>query len=343
MNKKEQINQGVVLLDAQAVREHLPMADCIPAVEGAYRQFSRGETILPPIVNMELRDRNAELDVKTGFIPGCDKIGVKVASGFYDNEKKYGIPSWPSILMLADGSTGFPLAVMDGGYITTVRTGAAGAVGAKYLARPESETVFILGAGNQARIQLIGLTHVLKNLRKVYVHSPTDDGHFAYAEEMRKKTGLEILPVEKENVPTAVFEADVIVTVTPSREARILREWVSPGTHINAIGSDGPGKQELDPQILRDAKVVADSFRQTSKLGECQHAIRAGYMGEDGEGLFAEIGEIIDGAKPGRENDREITVFDATGMAVLDVAAASIVYDLSCQDGQTKRFQMVRV
>ena len=232
---------------------------------------------------------------------------------------------------------------MDGGYITTVRTGAAGAVGAKYLARPDAQTVFILGAGNQARIQLIGLLEVLGQLKKVYVHSPVDDGHFAYAREMQEKTGLEIVPVEREMVPEAVSQADVIVTVTPSREARILREWVSPGTHINAIGSDGPGKQELDPAILRDAKVVADSFRQTARLGECQHAVRAGYMDLDGRGLYAEIGEIAGGEKCGREDAQEITVFDATGMAVLDVAAASIVYELSTQNGDASYFPMVHL
>ncbi|MGM9974231.1 MAG: ornithine cyclodeaminase family protein [Clostridiaceae bacterium] len=344
MVKKDLINRGIILIDEQRVRNNLPMKDCIPAVENAYSQFSEGKTILPPIVSMALEDRNAELDVKTGFVPGCDKIGVKIASGFYNNEKLYGIPSWPSIIMLADGSTGFPCAVMDGGYITTVRTGAAGAVGAKYLARKDSSTVFILGAGNQARIQLIGLKEVLPCLKKVYVHSPIDDGHFKYAEEMKEKTALEIIPVaDKNDLPAAVGEADLIVTVTPSREPQILRSWIKPGTHINAIGSDGPGKQELDPAILRDAKVVADSFKQTAILGECQHAIKAGHMDLSGKGLWAEIGEVLNGTKAGRENENEITVFDATGMAVLDIAAASLVYELVQKDSDVEYFKMVRV
>ena len=165
MTKKEQLQQGMLLVDEPTMRRWLSMADCIPAVEAAYAQFSRGETILPPIVSMALEDRNAELDVKTGFIPGCNRIAVKMAAGFYENEKRYGLPSWPALVMVADGDSGFPLAVMDGGYLTTVRTGAAGAVGAKYLARKDAHTVFIMGAGNQARIQLAGLVQVLPNLK----------------------------------------------------------------------------------------------------------------------------------------------------------------------------------
>ena len=341
MTKKEQLQQGMLLVDEPTMRRWLSMADCIPAVEAAYAQFSRGETILPPIVSMALEDRNAELDVKTGFIPGCNRIAVKMAAGFYENEKRYGLPSWPALVMVADGDSGFPLAVMDGGYLTTVRTGAAGAVGAKYLARKDAHTVFIMGAGNQARIQLAGLVQVLPNLKKVYVHSPVDDGHFACAQEMREATGLDVEAVaEAERVPECVRASQVIVTVTPSRKALIQREWIAPGTHINAIGSDGEGKQELDPAILRDAKVVADCFKQTSCFGECQHAVAAGYMTADGDGLFGEIGELAGGMKPGRENDDEITVFDATGMAVLDVAAASIVYDSVSKDPDAKRFQM---
>lgn len=344
MNKKEEINRGILLIDQEEVRSSLPMTECIAAVEQAYIQFSEGKTVLPPIVNMELPDRNAELDVKTGFIPGCNRIGVKIASGFYDNEKRFGIPSWPSAVLLTDGDTGFPCALMDGGYITTVRTGACGAVAARQLARKDSSTVFILGAGNQARIQLLGLKEVLPRLKKVYVHSPVDDSALGFAEEMSAATGLEIRAVmDEQQLPAAVRSSDIIVTVTPSRRPCIRREWISAGTHINAIGSDGPGKQELDPRILRDAKVVADSFSQTSKLGECQHAIAEGYMDRKGRGLWAEIGEVCGGARAGRENDIEITVFDATGMAVLDVAAASIVYERARRKADAQYFKMVRV
>jgi ornithine cyclodeaminase/alanine dehydrogenase-like protein (mu-crystallin family) len=267
-----------------------------------------------------------------------------VAAGFYKNETLYGIPSWPSIIVLADGETGFPCAVMDGGYITTVRTGAAGAVGAKYLARQDSETVLIVGAGNQARIQLRGLKEVLPKLRKIYVYSPFDGEVERYIFEMEAVTGLSITGLnDRARLAEAACISDVIVTVTPAREPLILREWVRPGTHINAIGSDGPGKQELDPSILRDAKVVADSFKQTSLLGECQHAVREGYMSLDGMGLWAEIGEVVSGKKAGRENVEEITVFDATGMAVLDVATATIVYKRSAKKGSAIYFQMTHV
>jgi alanine dehydrogenase len=344
MNKKRKINRGVMLLSQKEVGDTLSLSECIGAVEKAYTQFSEGVTLQPPIVSMMMDDRDGEVDVKTGFIAAHNMIGVKVAAGFYKNEVLYGIPSWPSIILLADGETGFPCAVMDGGYITTVRTGAAGAVGAKYLARQESETVLIVGAGNQARIQLHGLKEVLPKLRKVYVYSPVDGEVERYIFEMGAATGLSITGLnEVDRLAEAAYIADVIVTVTPAREPLIWREWVRPGTHINAIGSDGPGKQELDPCILRDAKVVADSFKQTSLLGECQHAVQAGYMSIDGVGLWAEIGEVVSGKKAGRENAEEITVFDATGMAVLDVAVATVVYERSAKKESTKYFQMMHV
>lgn len=342
-DKKELINRGILLINEKNVLANLDINNCISAVEQAYTEFSQGLTVLPPIVSLPILDKNAETDVKTAYIPGCDRIGVKVASGFYDNEKKFGIPSWPSLMTLYDGSTGFPLAVMDGGYLTTVRTGAAGAVGAKYLARKASSVIFILGAGNQARIQLLSLIEVLDHIEKVYVYSHSR-GHYKFADEMKEITGLNIIPVENQQMlKESVEEADIVVTVTPSREPVIKREWIKPGTHINAIGADGPGKQELDPKILRDAKVVADSFRQTSVLGECQHAIKEGYMQTDGTGLWAEIGEIVGGKKCGRETDEEITVFDATGMAVLDVAAASIVYESVIKTGDSEFFKMVNL
>ncbi len=341
MNKKEQINKGIMLLDATEVRNNLSLEETIEAVEQTYSQYYQGKTLLPPVVNMMLDDRDGELDVKTGFIDGFNLIGVKMAAGFYQNEKSYGIPSWPSMIMLADAQTGFPCAAMDGGYITTIRTGAAGAVGAKHLARKNSETVLLVGAGNQARIQLLGLKLVMPGLKRAMVYSPVREEVELYVTEMTEKAGIPVTGVfTKEELKEAAGKADIIVTVTPSREPQILREWVRPGTHINAIGSDGPGKQELDPAILRDAKVVADSFSQTSQIGECQHAIKAGYMKEDRTGLYAEIGEVTSGVKPGRENNEEITVFDATGMAVLDVAAASIVVRRSAEKEGTRYFQM---
>lgn len=179
-----------MLLNQKEVRDCLSIPEVIKAVETAYIQFTEGKTLLPPIVNMMMDDRNGEIDVKASFVPANNMAAVKVASGFYQNETLYGIPSWPSIIILLDGDTGYPCAVMDGGYITTVRTGAAGAVGAKYLARKDSETVLIVGAGNQARIQLRILLEVMPCIRAVYVYSPYLDEVERYITEMEPITHL---------------------------------------------------------------------------------------------------------------------------------------------------------
>lgn len=344
MNKKEQLNKGIILLDKNEVESYLSLVETIDTVEFAYTQYYKRNAIVPPVVNLAIDKINGELDVKTGYLPGFEMIGVKIASGFYMNAQNYGIPSWSSIIMLADAETGFPIATIDGSYITTIRTGAAGAVGAKYLARPESETVFILGAGNQARIQLLAITKVMNNIKKAFVYSPIKEEVDCYVSEMSEKLGISIIGIyEKPDIEGAVKQADIIVTVTPSKSPQIFREWIKQGTHINAIGADAPGKQELDPKILRDAKVVADSIRQVSIIGECQHAIKAGYFDKECSNIWAEIGALTSGEKQGRENEKEITVFDATGIAVLDVATSCVIYNKALQNKETRYFKMYRV
>jgi len=341
MNKKEQLNQGLMLLDSNEVESYLSLEETIDTVEFAYTQYYKQKAMVPPVVNVMLDDREGELDVKTGYLPGFEMIGVKIASGFYRNAINFGIPSWSSVIILADAETGFPVAVLDGSYVTTVRTGVAGAVGAKYLARPESETLFILGAGNQARIQLLAITKVMNNIKKVFVYSPIKEEVDNYVKEMSEKVEISIAGIyEKSDIASAVNQADIIITVTPSKSPQIFREWIKEGTHINAIGADAPGKQELDPKILRDAKVVADSIRQVRVIGECQHAIKAGYIDKECSNIWAEIGALTSGEKRGRENNKEITVFDATGIAVLDVAAGCVIYNKALKNGKTRYFKM---
>lgn len=344
MTKKDEINRGLILMDQDAVKEMLPLSDVIHAVEQAYAEYSNGDVNLPPIVSMELPDRDAELDVKTGYMAACNIIAVKVASGFYRNEKEYNIPSWPSLVTLLDGDTGFPCAVMDGGYITTARTGAAGAVAAKYLARKNSSKVLIVGAGNQARIQLQALLKVMPKLTKAYIYSPIKKEVQDYVTEMSPVCNMILEGITEEiDLKNAAEQADIIVTVTPSKKPLIRKEWIKPGTHINAIGSDGPGKQELDTAILENAKVIADAIKQVVQFGECQHGVNQGIFKKSGEGIYAEIGEIVCGLKKGRETDEEITVFDATGIAALDVATANLAYQRQKESKVQERFKMFHV
>ncbi|MCR4398727.1 MAG: ornithine cyclodeaminase family protein [Firmicutes bacterium] len=340
-DKRTAINPGIVLLDRREVESLLSLDEVIECVESAYAEHYRGNTILPPVVNLALHEQDGEIDVKTGYMKAHGLVGVKVASGFYRNEKQFGIPSGAAVILLEDAETGFPLAFMDGSHITTVRTGAAGAVGAKYLARPESETVCLVGAGEQARIQLLSLVRVLPRLKRAIVFNRNPGKAWSFAREMAARVGLDIVPVE--SAEAGVREADIVVTVTPSTSPLVMRGWLRPGTHVNAIGSDGPGKQELDPLILRDAKVVVDSWQQASAIGECQHGVKAGFLPPDGSGIWGEIGAIAAGAKPGRQSRDEITVFDCTGMAVQDVATAALVYRRALERGTCRRFAAATV
>jgi alanine dehydrogenase len=268
------------------------------------------------------------VDIKSGYIEDLGLIGTKIASGFYDNYK-LGLPPGIAIIILMDLKTSMPVAIMDGTYVTAYRTGAAGAVAAKVLARKDSEIIGVVGAGTQARMQILALQEVF-SLKKVKVWDINTTERDRYVEEMSEELKIPIEPAE--DIKNAVTETDIIVTVTPSRKALVMKEWIQEGVHINAIGADGPGKQELDPFIVKRAdKVVVDSLNQCRIIGEIQHALADGLITEDD--VYAEIGQILIGEKIGRETNEEITLFDATGLAAQDIAAANIVYKQAKEKG----------
>jgi alanine dehydrogenase len=318
------------VLSEREVRSCLPMKDAINAVRQAYVAFSEGRVSMPPVVHLGVEKYNGEIDIKTGYVEDFQLISTKIASGFYDNPK-VGLPSGVAVVILMDLKTSLPLAIMDGTYLTAVRTGAAGGVAASVLARKNSKTVGVIGAGTQGREQVLAL-HELFAIEKVKVWSRTATNAEKYASEMSKRLGVNVQarPSPRE----AVADADVIVTATPARDAIVMDEWVKPGVHINAIGADGPGKQELDPKIMRRAKIVVDSLKQCRIIGEIQHALAQGLIKESD--IHAEIGEILIGKKKGRESNDEITLFDSTGMAAQDIAAANIVYQLAKKTGMGK-------
>lgn len=218
---------------------------------------------------------------------------------------------------------------MDGTYVTAYRTGAAGAVAAKVLARKESEIIGVIGAGTQARMQILALKEIL-SLKEVKVWDINTTARDLYSKEMSEQLNITVESVD--NVKDAVIDSDIIVTVTPSKKALVMKDWIKNGTHINAIGADAPGKQELDPKIIKMAdKVVVDSLEQCKIIGEIQHAIRNGLIKE--KDIHAEIGQILIGEKKGRESKEEITLFDSTGLAAQDIAAANIVYKQAKEKG----------
>jgi len=318
----------IIILSQNEVKSCLPMGEAIRAVREAYIAFAKGRVKMPPVMHLDVSQYNGEVDIKSGYIEDLGLIGTKIASGFYENYK-LGLPPGIAVIILMDLKTGIPVAIMDGTYVTAYRTGAAGAVAAKVLARKDSKIIGVVGAGTQARMQILALREIF-SLKEIKVWDINTTGRDRYVEEMSEQLKIPIEPVE--DIKDAVIEADIIVTVTPSRKALVMKEWIQEGVHINAIGADGPGKQELDPFIVKRAdKVVVDSLDQCRIIGEIQHALADGLITEDD--VYAEIGQILIGEKKGRETNEEITLFDATGLAAQDIAAANIVFKQAKEKG----------
>jgi ornithine cyclodeaminase len=267
--------------------------------------------------------------VKGAWLHGTPYFSVKEAAGFYANAER-GLPVGSGLILVFDATTGFLRALLlDNAYLTELRTGAAGALAADLLARREVEQAGILGAGSQARYQLEALLGV-RRPRRVKVWGRTPERARACAAELQQRWGLPVAAVA--TAREAVAGSQVVVTATPAREPILRAEWVDPGTHVTAVGSDGPDKRELDVELLARAdKVVADRMDQCLRLGEIHHAVAAGRFSPGR--LHAELGEIAAGLKPGRTSDAEITVADLTGVGIQDAAVANLVVEEALRRG----------
>lgn len=310
----------VLLIPRKDVEGIVSMKEVVEVVEEAFKAKGLGEVVMPPKVYVNFP--KGDFRVMPCYIPSLGFGGVKIVNVHPENPEKYGLPTVMAVILLLDPETGKPVAIMDGTWMTDMRTGAAGGVAAKYLARPDSRTVGIVGAGRQARTQLMALKEVLEEIEEVRVTDIRKDVREKYAEEMSEKLGLNVKAVD--SVRETVEGADIVVTVTPVRKPIVKNEWIRPGVHINAIGADAPGKEELDPEILKRAKIVVDDFEQACHSGEVNVPLTKGIISK--EDIYAELGEIIVGKKPGRLSDDEITIFDSTGLAIQDLATATLVY-----------------
>jgi len=326
----------VLIISKSEVQECLPMSRAIDAVRTAYSAFARGRVQMPPVQHLDVPDYRGEVDIKSGFVQDFGLIGTKIASGFYDNQK-LGLPSGIAIIVLMDLKTSIPLAIMDGTHITSYRTGAAGAVAASVLARNDSNVVGVVGAGTQGRMQVLALKELF-DIQSVNVWDIDRERAQDYRKDMQERIGIQVSVVD---APSEVLPgADILVTATPSREPLIMADKIHDGLHINAIGADGPGKQELDPLIMKRAsKIVVDSLAQCRRIGEIQHALAQGVIDE--RSVHAEIGEILNNDKPGRENETEVTLFDSTGLSAQDIAAANVVYRIASERGLGQRIDLL--
>ncbi|HKZ99653.1 MAG TPA: NAD(P)-binding domain-containing protein [Thermoplasmata archaeon] len=321
------------LLFERDIRALIGPKEAIPAVRDAFARLARGQAVLPGTIGLDLPEDRVEVHVKGAHLRGSPAFTIKVAGGSYDNPSR-GLPVGHGLVMAFDAKTSFLRAILfDNGYLTDLRTGAAGAVAADLLARRRVERVGIVGVGVQARAQLEALLQV-RTPDRVIAFGRDARKAAAYAEEMEARHGARVLPAK--TAEQAVRGSDIVITATPAHEPIVRATWVGPGAHVTAVGSDGPEKQELDVGVIGKAdKVVADRWDQCVRLGEIHHAVEAGVFAR--ERLHAELGEICAGLKPGRTSDDEITVADLTGVGVQDAAVANVVLEAAARRdlGQT--------
>jgi len=310
------------VVEESRLRELVGEKEALDAVELAFAALARGRVIQPPPLGMDLREVLGEVHVKGAYLEGEPIFAMKVASGFYRNPE-LGLPTGSGLVLVFDAKTGFPLALLeDNGYLTELRTGGAGALAVSLLAPEGPLEVAVIGAGSQARYQLRAMSRV-RALRSARVWSPLPAERESYSREMSR--ALHVPVRGSESARAAVRAADLVVTVTPSREPLLEAAWLDPGVTVIAVGSDGPEKQELSVGILGEAgKVVVDSREQCLRLGETHHAVVAGVMTP--EGIHAELGEILLGERAGREG-RETIVVDLTGVGAQDAAMAGVVWE----------------
>jgi ornithine cyclodeaminase len=303
------------------IRGLLAARDAQEVVREAFVKLARGEVDLPAVLDFDITEHRGESHVKGAYIHGAPYFSVKEAAGFYGNAER-GLSITSGLIAVFDATTGFPAAILfDNGYLTELRTGAAGALAADLLAKRNVEQIGVIGSGGQARYQLEALLEV-RHPQRVIVFGRSSERAQAYADEMMDRFGISVETAK--SAREAVEGSDVVVTTTPAREPLIKAEWISAGTHVTAVGSDLAEKQELEVAVLVKAdKVVADRLAQCVRQGEIHHAIEAGVLTE--EAVFAELGQIASGQRAGRESDDEITVADLTGLGVQDAAVANWV------------------
>lgn len=317
-----------LLLTRSEVADLLPMDACIEAVEHAFRLHGEGRADPPGILSVRARD--GSFHIKAGILDlGRPYFAAKTNANFPGNPERFGLPTIQGVLLLAEAERGTPLALMDSAEITALRTGAATAVAARHLARRDAAVVTVCGCGIQGRVQLRALAAVLR-LTRAYAIDRDSARAADFAKEMSQTLGFEV--VAADDLDAAVRASDVCVTCTPSRTPILRRTSVAPGAFVSAVGADNEYKQELEPALMASCAIVVDVLEQAAAIGDLHHAIAAGAV-SPGD-VRAELGQVVAGLRPGRLTDDEIVIFDSTGMALQDVAAAAAVYERAIRSGR---------
>ncbi len=309
-----------LILDAATIKKLVGIKEALKAIEDVFRLLGEGKTRMPPKLYLPLPEFDGDFRAMPAYVEGLKGCGIKWVNVHSQNKKRT-FPTVMAIIILSNPSNGFPLCIMEATYLTALRTGAAGGVAAKFLARPDSRKVALVGCGVQARTQFQALMEVF-DIREVKVWGIKDKETREFIGEFKglKKVDIKLSPT----VEACVKDSDIIVTTTPSRKPLVRLKWIREGVHINAIGADAEGKQELDSRVLKKAKIIVDDIKQASHSGEINVPLSRGELSK--KEIYADIGEVVCGKKKGRSKKGEITIFDSTGLAIQDIAMANLVY-----------------
>ena len=321
-----------LIFNRSDVERLLTLDECIAAVEDAFAQHAQGKTAPPGVLGMHAHDGG--FHIKAALLT-LDRpyFAAKTNANFPQNGARHGLPTIQGVVVLCDAANGFPLAVMDSISITALRTAAATAVAAKYLSRQDSAVALVCGCGTQGAMQLRALCRV-RQPRQIYAHDQDAKKAAAFAKNLSAELGIPISTVS--DLHKAVADSDIVITCTTSTRFFITHDMVRAGTFIAAVGADSENKQEIDPQLLARHTVVADILDQCCAIGDLHHALDAQAMTR--ADVHAELGQVVAGIKPARTRDDEIIIFDSTGTALQDVAAAAAVYRRAAGQQQGLQF-----
>lgn len=337
----------VKVLNHDVISEILDMKQVIKVIEQVYTLKAEGKAELFPMVFHEFERGVADMDIKSGFLKDANFFGLKLVSWFGENAKKNMSPIIGTTLVF-DAKTGKPLGLLNAEHITGMRTGAAGAIGAKYLARKDSEDLLIVGTGHQSAFQIAATLIAMDNIKKVRIYEPMGaEKAVTFVQSIGQVLKKEFLSKYKEDkqayneiaekfnvifepiqdIKAAVGESDIIITATPSRKPMIDAEWVKPGTHFSCVGSDMEGKQEIDENIFAKAKVYVDDINQAINVGETEIPIKKRIISK--ADIVGEIGSLMIGKIDGRTSNEDITIYDTTGIALQDLMTAKLALDIA--------------
>ncbi len=328
----------IMFLSRTDIEKVLDMKSTIEGVREVYRLKSLGRTAVWPLISYDFENPRGVMDIKSGCVFGENVHGLKMLNSFPGNAER-GLPVFTGALMIFDSETGIPQGVMDASFITCMRTGAAGALGASLLARPDAHRLFVLGAGRQAIFQIAAALMLMPKIDTVCIADPLDaENARRFAAQCRDRLrgafgidGFAVSFEAAEDIAAALAGSDIAITVTPARTPVIRKEWVKPGLHLSCVGADMPGKEEIEPEIFAGARIFTDDTPQCLRCGELELAAAKGVVSE--KDVAGELGDVISGKTAGRTSPDDVTIFDATGIAMLDLVTGKKALELAKEKG----------